>query len=287
MDLIEVLKYIFLGIIQGLTEVLPVSSSGHVALSQALLNIENDEGILFLVLVNFGSMIAIMIYFRKMLLRLIQSSILVMFRRNREPSRMDDFHYVIKIGVATIPFALLGLFVNRFVNQFYTAHLLFVVAFGLLVTSTFLFAVRFAPEQHVRQKLRFSDAIVIGLIQPLAMIPGLSRSGITTSTGLLKKVSMETALTFSMMLYIPLSLGVFVYYLGPWLINPASVDIGFDPTNWCGYIYYFVSFVASFFATLISLKYIFKYFRQGKLTVFAIYTLILGLIALGSAIVNG
>lgn len=287
MTIIELLKYIFLGIVQGVTEVLPISSSGHVALSQALLNIETDQGILFLILVNFGSFIAVTIHFRKLLKRLFMSWSAYTFKKERSKETLKDLDYIIKIVVATLPIALFGIFLEGTIDALYHKYFLFVVAIGLLVTSTFLYIVRYAPEEHVNQNLTYKDALVIGLIQPLAMIPGLSRSGITTSTGLLRKLSMETSLTFSMMLYLPISLGVMVYQFYPYMLDPSStIDIGFDSTDPSQYIYYIGAFIASFIATRLSLKYIFKWFRQGKLTVFAVYTLMLGLLALAIAVIT-
>ncbi|MGD9909572.1 MAG: undecaprenyl-diphosphate phosphatase [Candidatus Izemoplasmatales bacterium] len=287
MAIIELLKYIFLGIVQGVTEVLPISSSGHVALFQAILNIETDQGILFLILVNFGSFIAVTIHFRKLLKRLFKSWVGYTFHKDRSKDILRDVDYIIKIGLATIPTVVMGYFLERTVDSLYHRYFLFVVAIGLLVTSTFLYVVRYAPEEHVNQNLSFKDAFVIGMIQPLAMIPGLSRSGITTSTGLLRKLSMETSLTFSMMLYLPISLGVMIYQFYPYMLEPSStIDIGFDTSDPSQYFYYIGAFVASFIATRLSLKYIFKWFRQGKLTVFAVYTLILGMIALFLAVIK-
>ncbi len=286
MTFIELLKYIFLGVIQGITEVLPISSSGHVALSQVFLNIENDEGILFLVLVNFGSLIAIAFHFRKLIRRLTKNTWNYFFHKSTRNDTSRDYHYVNKVILATIPFGILGVMFENQLDIFYREYALFVVAIGLLVTSTFLYIVRFAPEQHVKQELSYKDAFIIGLIQPLSMVPGLSRSGITTSTGLLRKLSMETSLTFSLMLYIPISFGVLVYKLGPWVLCPSTVDIGFDSTDFHQYILYGTAFLFSFLATRFSLKYIFRWFRQGKLVFFAIYTLVLGLLALVIAVMT-
>lgn len=284
--LVELLKYIFLGVVQGVTEVLPISSSGHVALSQALLNIDADEGMLFFILVNLGSLIAIAYHFRRLIARLIVNTLRFVFKKSSRAESTDDFHYALKIVIATIPFGMFGVLLENPLNDFYSKYSMFVVAVGLLITSTFLYIVRFAPLKHVNQSISFKDALVIGLIQPFAMIPGLSRSGITTSTGLLRKVSMDTALTFSLMLYIPISIGAFFYKLVPWIFDPVSYDVGFDTTNLMMYLLYGAAFVFSILATRFSLKYIFKWFRQGKLIFFAVYTLILGLIALFAAVIS-
>jgi undecaprenyl-diphosphatase len=285
-QLLEVLKYIFLGIIQGITEVLPISSSGHVAIAQFLLKIDTDGGFLFFIVVNLGSLIAIIYHFRHLIKKLIVNSVIFVFSKKTRNETTEDFCYVIKIIIATIPFGIAGVFLENSINKLYEAYSLFVVAIGLLITSTFLYIIRYAPNKNVRQTISFKDALVIGLLQPFSMIPGLSRSGLTTSTGLFRKISMDTALTFSLMLYIPISLGAFIYKLGQLFMNPSSVEIVFDTTNVFQYCNYMFAFIFSLLATVFSLKYIFKWFRQGKLVYFAAYTLILGLIALIGAILT-
>lgn len=281
--LIELIKYIFLGFVQGITEVLPISSSGHVTLSQSLLQI-GDDGLLFLILVNLGSLIAIILYFRKMIKRLIVNSWCYLFKKSTRDKTTYDFHYVLKIVIASIPTGVIGFFWFSSIEAFYTSYTLFVVAIGLLITSTFLYIVRYSATRNVTQTLTYKDAIVIGLIQPFSMFPGLSRSGITTSTGLLRKVSMDTSLTFSLMLYIPISIGSFIYYIYKWTVDPSM--IGFDYTNVYQYIYFSFAFIASLIATAFSLKYIFILFRRGKLIYFSIYTMILGMIALIAAVMT-
>lgn len=286
MSIIELLKYIFLGLIQGLTEVLPISSSGHVALSQELLQITADEGILFLTLVNVGSLLAILYHFRKIIIKLIVDSWRYFFGNRNNDENKGSFRYVLMIIVATIPTVLLGYTFSKKIDSIYHQYPMFVVGVGLLITATFLYTVRFAPNKHIRQEISLKDALVIGLVQPFSIFPGISRSGITTSTGLMRKTSMETSLTFSFMLYIPISIGSLVLFVIRWVLEPQAVQFGFDASSSFQSIYYLAAFIASFTATKISLKYIFKWFRQGKLIYFAIYTLILGLIALSIGIIT-
>lgn len=286
MSIVELLKYIFLGLIQGLTEVLPISSSGHVALSQELLQITADEGILFLTLVNIGSLLAILYHFRKIINKLIAESFKYVFGKNKNEEYITSFRYVLLIVVATIPTIILGYTFSKRIDLIYHQYPMFVVGVGLLITATFLYSVRFAPNKHIRQEVSLKDAIIIGLVQPFSIFPGISRSGITTSTGLMRKTSMETSLTFSFMLYIPISIGSLVLFAIRWVSDPQVVHFGLDSSNSFQLFYYLAAFIASFTATKISLKYIFKWFRQGKLVYFAIYTLLLGLIALAIGIIT-
>jgi len=284
MSLLELIKYIFLGLVQGVTEVMPISSSGHVAIFQKILNIMADEGLLFLTLVNLGSLFAIIFHFRSMIGKLIKGFFQYIFKPQSREKNRADFHYVWKIVIATVPTAFVGVFLSSFVDEIYQKFSLILVGFGLLVTSTFLYIVRFTPNKNITQKLTYKDALVIGIVQPFAILPGLSRSGITTSTGLLRKVSMDTALSFSFMLYIPLSFGSAFQFLIRWMTS-GNMDVGFDADSIYQYIYYFCAFVASVFATKVALRYVFKWFRQGKLVYFAAYTLILGLIALVAGVI--
>ncbi|HOP57413.1 MAG TPA: undecaprenyl-diphosphate phosphatase [Bacillota bacterium] len=280
MSIVELIKYIFLGLIQGFTEVLPISSTGHVALFQIILNIDTDSGLVFMAIVNFGSLLAVVWHFRLYIGRLIKNFFVFMFDKESRNETRDDFLYAIKIIIGVIPAAFAGLFLTGYVNEIYKRYSLLLVGIGLLVTSTFLFIVRKGPERHVKQTLTFKDATIIGLLQPFSIVPGLSRSGITVSGGLLRKASMDTSLSFSFMLYIPLSIGFAcqsVYYM---IVQPTGHNLGFDPSDLYQYIYYGAAFLASLAATRIGLKYIFKWFRNGKLVIFAYYTLFLGMIAL-------
>jgi undecaprenyl-diphosphatase len=279
-SILEFLKYILLGIVQGITEVLPISSSGHVTIAQSILNIDTDQGILFLILVNLGSLIAILLHFRKPLFRLVKNFFLWIFVPAKKAETEEDFHYCLKIVVASVPAGIAGFFLADTIDALYADFKLVIVGVGLLITATFLYVVRNASYVNGRQKVSYRDAIAVGTGQMFAIIPGLSRSGITTSTGLLRKLSMETTLVFSFMLYIPISVGSFIKYFLEWVTDPIGFSLGFDLSNPWQYLYYLVAAIFSLFATLFSLKFIFVLFRKGKLIIFSIYTFLLGSLAL-------
>ena len=279
MSFIELLKYIFLGIVQGVTEVLPVSSSGHVAIFQQILNIKADEGLLFLILVNVGSLLAIIYYFRKFIYRLFSNFFYYLFVPSSRVDTEEGFHYVLKIAAATIPGSLIGYFLATTVDAIYQDHYLIMAGAGLIMTATVLYIVRNASYVNGRQTISYKDAIFIGIFQAFAILPGLSRSGITTSAGLRRKMSMETSLNFSFMLYIPLSIGSFMNYLIIVLDSPDLTTLGIDPTKPYQIFYYIAALIASFFTTRFALKFMFKLYREGRLLPFAIYTFALGVIA--------
>ena len=286
MELIELLKYMLLGFIQGITEVLPISSSGHVAIMQEIMNTSFDEGLVFLSLINLGSFLALVIYFRNRLIELIEAFWQYVVKKERDSETINNYQYGMKLIVATLPIAVVGLFFAGTIDQIYQMYPFVMVGFGLLVTSTFLFIVREKPKKYVDTTIDYKTAVMVGILQPLSLLPGLSRSGITTSGGLLKKVSLTTALRFSMLLYIPISFGSVLLFLIYFLQNPDPTVYGFDPTNGVQIIYYFVSFTMSFIATLMGLKYLFKYFERGKLIYFAVYTMVLGTLSLVIGLMN-
>lgn len=278
--IVETIKYIFLGLIQGITEVVPVSSSGHVAIAQLIFQIQTDEGLLFLILVNTGSLIAILYHFRKMIGRIISHFFAYFSTSKRTELVQEDFCYVWKIIVASIPAAFVGFLFSNQISGLYQDYGLFVVGIGMLITATILFVVKDYAKVNGRQTISFKDAIGIGLIQMFGLVPGLSRNGITTSTGLFRKMSMETSLNFSLLLSIPISIGSLLKYAYILIQDPSGNQLGFDPTNGYHYLFYFMAFVASIIATRYALKFLYKYFRRGRLVYFSIYLFVVGAIAL-------
>lgn len=277
-SIIELLKYVLLGLVQGVTEVLPISSSGHVAIFQQILNIRADEGFLFLILINFGSLVSILFYFRKLILHYINSFVYFIFVPSSRNDSHEGFYNVIKIIIGIIPAAFVGYFIASTVDAFYQDHYLLIVGAGLLFTATVLYLVRNKSSVNGRQTITFADAFFIGVFQTLAIIPGISRSAITTSSGLHRKMSMETSLNFSFMLYIPLSIGSFLHYLSH-IINLDDISVlGINPSEPYQIIYYFAAMLTSVFATWYSLKFMYILYRKGKLLPFALYTFTIGII---------
>ncbi len=277
---IETIKYIFLGLVQGITEVIPVSSSGHVAIAQLIFQIQTDEGLLFLILVNTGSLIAILYHFRKMIGRIILNFFTFFSVSKRTEGVQDDFCYVWKLVVASIPAAFVGFLFSSQISGLYQDYGLVVVGVGMLVTATLLFVVKDYAKVNGRQTITFRDAIGIGLLQMFGLVPGLSRNGITTSTGLFRKMSMETSLNFSLLLSIPISIGSLLKYAYILIQDPTGNQLGFDPTSGYHYLFYFMAFVASVVSTRYALKFLYKYFRRGRLVYFSIYLFVVGAIAL-------
>jgi len=285
MSFIELLKYIFLGIIQGVTEVLPISSSGHVAIFQQILNIRANEGMLFLILVNLGSFVAIVIHFRRLIGKLIKAFFGYLFANKTDEESAEGFRYVIKIIIATIPAGIIGYIAATTIDSLYQDHYLIIVGTGLLLTATALFIVRNAAFVNGRQTVTYKDAMFMGVLQSLAIFPGLSRSGITASAGLTRKMSMETTLNFSFMMYIPISIGSVIKYLSVLIADPNSELLSINWAQPTQMIYYGAAMIASIIATRFALKFMYRLFREGRLMGFSAYTFFLGTIALVTGII--
>ena len=261
--MVEWLRFLILGLIQGLTEPLPISSSGHMVMAQHFLEIPNLDYFLEIFL-HFASLIAIVILFKERILKLIVGNWQYVIKRNREYKA--DFDYAILIVIGVIPAALIGVFFKSFFEGFLT---LLAVGISLLITGTFLFFVQKQSVENTKTTISMTDALIVGIVQVLALFPGISRSGSTFVGGLFRKIKFETLIEFSFMLYIPISLGGMIFEL-------------FEVESFTAYQP--LSLTVAFIATLISTYYAFKWFvhlvKQGNLKYFGFYCYIAGTFAI-------
>ncbi|PKK94839.1 MAG: hypothetical protein CVV60_04415 [Tenericutes bacterium HGW-Tenericutes-5] len=278
--LIEFLKYIFLGAIQGVTEVLPVSSSGHVAVFQELVSTEIDNSPFFLILLNFGSVIAVIYYLRKDLKMYLKDSFSYIFKANREKEVKKNFLYVRNVFIGILPILVFGYFVDLLIRNYFVVNPLLIVGIGSLITATILYVVRNYTEMHVNTDVKSNDALFIGFVQVISVMPGLSRLGVATAAGVKRKLSMDSALKFTFMMLIPISLATTVYQFISFNFDTQNMMHNFDASNFLNYVYYFVAFIVSMVSTYYALKWIFIWFRKGKLAFFYIYNFIFGFITL-------
>ncbi len=270
-EFLEILKYILLGLIQGIAEPLPVSSSGHLIFIDRLLNnpIPSDVMSNFQVIVNLASLLAIIIFFRKFILELITGSFKYLFKKDQ--SGKDNFNYVVYVLIASIPVGIVGIILKIYDVDKHLTNLL-IVGISLLVTSIILTLGYAFSKKTVKEDIILKDSFIIGIIQIFALVPGISRSGLTTTTGLQRKVHLKNALVFSFMLYIVASLGASLVGLFDILKNGFSINI-----NILGFI---LAFVASFTGTIIVINLFFKYLNNKYLKYFAIYCFTIGIIIL-------
>ncbi|MFA7560851.1 MAG: undecaprenyl-diphosphate phosphatase [Candidatus Izemoplasmatales bacterium] len=272
-SIIELLKYLFLGLVQGVTEVLPISSSGHVELFKSLANVNVDNNVMFLLLLNTGSLFAFIIIYFKKLIDLIKSFFIYIFKKEQRPENKQNFQYVLKIGLASIPAGIIGLLLEPVIENWTELYGLLLAGIGLLVTATVLFYVSSEHFHNQKTKISWLDSLYIGIGQAVAIFPGVSRSGMTTSTALKRKHGIDSALNFSFLMYIPISFAgiiLLLFDLKDATSTTASVE----------YLYYSIAFVAAMIATYIAYKLIFNIFRSGKLRYFSYYCFGIGLLAI-------
>ncbi|MCQ2183441.1 MAG: undecaprenyl-diphosphate phosphatase [Bacteroidales bacterium] len=257
------LQAVILGLVQGLTEFLPVSSSGHLAIGRELLGVEASEDLVFEVAVHAATVLATIVVFRKQIWKYLKG--LFKFQYN------DETDYVLKIIVSMIPVFLVGVFFKDFVEELFSSIL--VVGFALLVTSALLFVSdrtdkfvdRTLPEP--RGGISFKQALIIGVGQALAVIPGLSRSGTTISTGLICGVRREAVAQFSfLMVIVPILGEAFLDLVGG---DVAASTIGTLPLA--------AGFVSAFVSGLFACKVMISLVKKAKLRWFALYCAVVGL----------
>lgn len=273
----ELIEYILLGIMQGITEPIPVSSSGHVLILQTILSkINSGIDIDFTTLAtitNFGSLIAIIIIFWSDIVNLIKSFFSFIFnkesRKDKEVSL--DFKYCLKIIIATIPAGVAGLIATKLGLLDTLEENVKFVGIMLLLTAVFLFLIKDFKGKKNRDDISFKDSIIIGLCQMISIIPGLSRSGATIVGGMFRNLKRDVAFNFSFILYIPISIATSILGIKDLLELSISSST---------YILYIIAAILAGIFTYIFTKWFAKIVKEGKLIYFSIYCLVLGLVVI-------
>jgi len=218
------IEAILLGLIQGLTEFLPISSSGHLVIGNYFLKIQNDN-ILFEVVVHLGTLVAIIFFYKNEIIKMGRGLI---------AKEQDSFNYLLLLITATIPAVLVGLFLNKQIIFFYNIEW---VSIFLLITGVILFLSKFSIEKSSR--ITFLYAFIIGIAQAFAILPGISRSGFTIGVALLLGIYGKEASKFSFFMAIPVILGAVVLEVTKisdvHLINFSNLFTGFLIAGITGY----------------------------------------------------
>lgn len=249
-----------LGIVQGLTEYLPVSSSGHLAIASNFFGINGEDSLMFTVAVHVATVLSTLVMLWKEIDWILKG--LFKFEMNAETK------YALNILVSMIPVGIVGLFFKDKVEEAFGSGLL-VVAVMLLVTAVLLIFSYYArPRQKERLSLR--DAFVIGLAQACAVMPGLSRSGSTIATGLMLGNKKEMLAQFSFLMVIP-------PILGEALLDILKAVKGEDVMGGVGMLPLCVGFMAAFISGCFACKLMINIVKKGKLVYFGIYCAIVGL----------
>ncbi len=253
------LEALILGVIQGLTEFLPVSSSGHLEIGKALLGIEPEQNLTFTVVVHGATVLSTIIVFRRDIGKIFLE--LFEFKWN------DSAKYVTKIIISMIPIGIVGVFFKEEVESFFTGNLILVGSM-LLVTALLLTFTYFAKNRE--KNVSYLDSIIIGIAQAMAVIPGISRSGSTIATGLLLGNKRENVARFSFLM-------VLIPIIGANLKDLADGTMQAEQASLTPLV---VGFIAAFLSGWMACKWMINIVKKGKLIYFAAYCFLVGLIAI-------
>lgn len=259
----EWFEALVLGLLQGLTEYLPVSSSGHLAIGSALFGIEGEENLAFTIVVHVATVFSTLVILWKEIDWIFKG--LFKFRMN------DETHYVINIIISMIPIGIVGVFFKDEVEAIFGSGLLVVGCCLLLTAALLTFSYYYKPRQ--KSEISKKDAFIIGLAQACAVLPGLSRSGSTIATGLLLGDDKAKLAQFSFLMVIPPILGEAL--LDGMKLMKGEAIAGDIPT-----LSLIVGFVAAFVSGCLACKWMINIVKKGKLVYFGIYCAIAGVLTL-------
>lgn len=261
----ELLKYIFLGFIQGMTETIPVSSSGHLMIFKRLMDVNVDFDTIA-ILTNFGSLIAIIILFWNDIVKIIKG--FFKYLKNKDKESKADYKYAWMIVLGCIPAGLVGLLVSYFDLFAKIEDNIKIVGVSLIITAILLFVIRNFKGKKDDEKIGVKEALTVGCFQILGLFPGISRSGSTIVGGMTQGLKRDTAFKYSFMLYIPMSIAAMALEIFDLNIDPSLI------------FYYVCSVVVSLVVTLLVTKWFRKIVNNGKLIYFSIYCFVVGLLVI-------
>ena len=261
----EIIDSVILGIIQGLTEFLPVSSSGHLELGKAILGDESvpEESLLFTVVLHFATALSTIVVFRKDIISILKG--IFKFQWN------EDLEFMFKIIVSMLPAVLVGVFFEDQLEQLFGGNIL-LVGCMLIVTAILLFLADKA--KNTNKNVSFANAFIIGISQAIAMLPGISRSGATISTSVLLGNDKTKAARFSFLMVVPLIFGKIAKDI-------LSGDLTYQSEQFTAIS---IGFIAAFVSGLFACTWMIALVKRSKLSYFAIYCIIVGVIAIGVSI---
>jgi undecaprenyl-diphosphatase len=263
----DILEAIILGIIQGLTEFLPVSSSGHLELTKAILGDTSvpEESLTFTVVLHFATALSTLVIFRKEVLEIFKG--LFQFKWN------DELKFSLKIIISMIPAVIVGLLFEKQLESFFGGKILLV---GLMLLVTAVLLLLADKAKNTNKEVSFWNSVIIGVSQAVAMLPGISRSGATISTSVLLGIDRTRAAKFSFLMVVPLIFGK----IGK---DVLSGDLNFQSSE---ILPISAGFVAAFLAGLLACKWMIALVKKSKLSYFSLYCAVVGLIAIGYALLN-
>jgi undecaprenyl-diphosphatase len=263
------LESIALGILQGLTEFLPISSSGHLVLGENILKVKLGD-ISFEVFLHFGTLLSVVIVFRKTIwgmIKAVMEKAGVSFLKGDQAGLTENWNLFWLIMLGSVPAGVLGILFKGWVEKsFSSTHF---VSIMLLITGFVLFLTKFVKKAE--GKIKFSDAFLIGIAQAIAMLPGISRSGLTISTGIFRKTQREKAAEFSFLLSLPAVFGATVLKLKD-VLNQSHPSFNL----W----FYLIGTVCAFLFGCVAIKFLLNVIKKGKFEFFGYYCFLIGFLSL-------
>lgn len=261
----NIITYLILGIIQGITEPLPISSSGHIFLFKNIFNTTMFDSLNFEIVSNFGSFIAIFIIFWKDIKELIVAFFSYIFKKETRKDNLAKFKYCLFVIISTIPVGITGFIFKDKLESMYSLNGL---AIAFLITALALFIVRNMKGSKNDYDITLKDAILIGLLQAVTIIPGISRSGTVLVACLLCGLKRDTALKYTFILYFPVSVATMILGVSD-LVNTAELSSMLVP--------YLIGMIAASIVTYFSYRWLSNWVKNGKLWKFSIYCVILAI----------
>jgi undecaprenyl-diphosphatase len=268
MDGISLWQAVILGIVEGITEYLPVSSTGHLTIAEQLLGLPiNDKAVTaYTAIIQIGAIAAAVIYFWKDIVTVVTAFLRGL--RNAEVRQTGDWRFATAVIVGSMPIAFAGLLLQGLIEG--PLRSMWVVAAGLIGWSAVMvFAERAATQQRDGRDIRLKDGLIIGLVQIFSLIPGVSRSGATISAGLLRDLDRVTATRLSFLLGIPALTAAGVYQAVK-TQDDIAARVGWTPT--------IVGTVVSFFVAYASIAWLLRFVSRRSIMPFVYYRVGLGLL---------
>ncbi|MDH3976000.1 MAG: undecaprenyl-diphosphate phosphatase [Deltaproteobacteria bacterium] len=259
-----IIEALILGLVQGLTEFLPISSSGHLVIAKSIMGGVREPGILFEVLLHLGTLLAVLLFFRKDIIKLVLS--LTLAGNLSDGERKEGRKMVLAVIAGTLPTVVIALLFKDIFEALFSS--VKIVSLMLLITGLLLFLSDMVRDRK-REKVSLKDALIIGIVQGAAIIPGISRSGSTIAAGLFMGINGEKAAKFSFLLSIPAILGAVVLH---------AKDI--SGLNNGHMIPYLAGVTAAAVSGFFSIKVLMKVVAGRRLKLFAFYCWTVGIIGL-------
>ena len=246
-----------LGVVQGLTEFLPISSSGHIEISKVILgsSFDKNEGLLFTIILHFATALSTMFIFRKDIINIFKGLLTKKWNESKK--------FSLSILISMIPAVFIGLLYEDFINSLFNGNLILVAAM-LYITGLLLFLSDFLKLK--KKEITYKNSFIIGLAQAIAILPGISRSGATIATSVIMGIDREKAARFSFIMVIPL-------IFGSMFKSMIDYDFNFESFNILSLL---IGFISAFITGLFACKWMIRLVKSSKLYYFSIYCWIVG-----------